>query len=194
VIDARNVVARSGTGQCWRTGYWSPAAASTAMAGQFPVGCECDSDIVAKDKCVAPVAAAKPAPAPAPKPTADKIKLAADALFDFDKATLKPEGRAKLDDLAAKSKQLKLEVILAVGHTDRLGSDAYNQKLSERRAAAVKTYLVSKGVEANRVYTEGKGEKQPVTGNKCDNIKNRKALIECLQPDRRVEVEVIGSK
>ena len=194
VIDARNVVARSGTGLCWRTGYWSPAAASTATAGQFPVGCECDSDIVAKDKCVAPVAAAKPAPAPAPKPTADKIKLAADALFDFDKATLKPEGRAKLDDLAAKSKQLKLEVILAVGHTDRLGSDAYNQKLSERRAAAVKTYLVSKGVEANRVYTEGKGEKQPVTGNKCDNIKNRKALIECLQPDRRVEVEVIGSK
>ncbi|WP_341649735.1 OmpA family protein [Thauera humireducens] len=195
VIDARNVVARSGTGLCWRTGYWSPAAASTAMAGQFPVGCECDSDIVAKDKCVAPVAAAKPAPAPAPKPTADKIKLAADALFDFDKATLKPEGRAKLDDLAAKSKQLKLEVILAVGHTDRLGSDAYNQKLSERRAAAVKTYLVSKGVEANRAtYTEGKGEKQPVTGNKCDNVKNRKALIECLQPDRRVEVEVIGSK
>ena len=194
VIDARNVVARSGTGLCWRTGYWSPAAASTAMAGQFPVGCECDSDIVAKDKCVAPVAAAKPAPAPAPKPTADKIKLAADALFDFDKATLKPEGRAKLDDLAAKSKQLKLEVILAVGHTDRLGSDAYNQKLSERRAAAVKTYLVSKGVEANRVYTEGKGEKQPVTGNKCDNSKNRKALIEGLQPDRRVEVEVIGSK
>ncbi|ENO90044.1 OmpA family protein [Thauera linaloolentis] len=195
VIDARNVVARSGAGLCWRTGYWSPAAASTTLAGQFPVGCECDSDIVAKDKCVAPVAAAPaPAPAPAPKPSAEKIKLAADTLFDFDKATLKPEGRATLDDLAAKSKQLKLEVILAVGHTDRLGSDAYNQALSERRAAAVKTYLVSKGVEANRIYTEGKGEKQPVTGNKCDNIKNRKALIECLQPDRRVDVEVIGSK
>ncbi|ATE62610.1 OmpA family protein [Thauera sinica] len=196
VIDARNVVARSGTGLCWRTGYWSPAAASTAMAGQFPAGCECDGDIVPKDKCVAPVAAAAApaAPAAAPRPTADKIKLSADALFDFDKAVLKPEGRAKLDDLAAQSKQVKLEVILAVGHTDRLGSDAYNQKLSERRAAAVKTYLVSKGVEANRVYTEGKGEKQPVTGAKCDKIKNRKALIECLQPDRRVEVEVIGSK
>jgi OmpA-OmpF porin, OOP family len=192
VIDGRNVVARSGTGLCWRTGYWSPAAASTAMAGQFPAGCECDGDIVPKDKCVAPVAAAPVAAAP--KPTADKIKLSADALFDFDKAVLKPEGRAKLDDLAAKSKQVKLEVILAVGHTDRLGSDAYNQKLSERRAAAVKTYLVSKGVEANRVYTEGKGEKQPVTGAKCDTVKNRKALIECLQPDRRVEVEVIGSK
>jgi len=85
-------------------------------------------------------------------------------------------------------------VILAVGHTDRLGSDAYNQKLSERRAAAVKTYLVSKGVEANRIYTEGKGKKQPVTGTTCDNVKGRTALIACLQPDRRVEVEVIGSK
>ena len=193
VIDARNVVARSGAGLCWRTGYWSPAAASTAMAGQFPAGCECDADIVPKEKCVAPVAAVTPA-APAPKPSADKIKLAADTLFDFDKATLKAEGRAKLDELAVKSKQLKLEVILAVGHTDRIGSDAYNQKLSERRAAAVKTYLVSKGVEANRVYTEGKGKKQPVTGTTCNTVKNRKALIDCLQPDRRVEVEVIGSK
>ncbi|ANQ85778.1 OmpA family protein [Azoarcus olearius] len=196
VIDARNAVARSGTGLCWRTGYWSPAAASTAMAGEFPAGCECDGDIVPKEKCTAATAAAPAAPAPAggPAPLADKIKLSADTLFDFDKAVLKPEGRTKLDDLAAKAKGIKLEVILAVGHTDRLGSDSYNQKLSERRAAAVKTYLVSKGVEANRVYTEGKGEKQPVTGNKCDSVKNRKALIECLQPDRRVEVEVIGSK
>ena len=185
VIDARNVVARSGAGLCWRTGYWSPAAASTAMAGQFPAGCECDADIVAKDKCVAPVAAAKPAPAPAPKPSADKIKLAADTLFDFDKATLKAEGRAKLDELAVKSKQLKLEVILAVGHTDRIGSDAYNQKLSERRAAAVKTYLVSKGVEANRVYTEGKGKSQPIADNRtaAGRAKNR-----------RVEIEVVGTR
>ena len=194
VIDARNVVARSGAGLCWRTGYWSPAAASTAMAGQFPAGCECDSDIVAKDKCVAPVAAVAPAAAPAPKPSADKIKLAADALFDFDKAVLKPEGKTKLNELAAQAKALKLEVILAVGHTDRIGSATYNQRLSERRAAAVKTYLVSQGVDANRVYTEGKGETQPVTGNKCDNVRGRAAQISCLQPDRRVEVEVIGSK
>ena len=185
VIDARNVVARSGTGLCWRTGYWSPAAASTAMAGQFPAGCECDGDIVPKDKCVAPVAAAPAAAAAAPKPTADKVKLSADALFDFDKAVLKPEGKAKLDDLAAKSKQVKLEVILAVGHTDRLGSDAYNQKLSERRAAAVKTYLVSKGVEANRVYTEGKGEKQPVASNKTKDGRAK---------NRRVEIEVVGTR
>ncbi len=106
VIDARNVVARSGTGLCWRTGYWSPAAASTAMAGNFPVGCACDSDIVPADRSTTPVAAA----APAPKPTADKVKLAADALFDFDKAVLKPEGKTKLNELAAQAKALKLEV------------------------------------------------------------------------------------
>ena len=190
VIDARNVVARSGTGLCWRTGYWSPAAASSTLAGEFPVGCACDSDIVPADKCTAPVAAA----APAPKPTADKVKLSADTLFDFDKAVLKPEGQAKLNQLAAQAKSLKLVVILAVGHTDRIGSAAYNQRLSERRAAAVKTYLVSQGVDANRVYTEGKGETQPVTGNKCDSVRGRAAQIACLQPDRRVEVEVIGSK
>ncbi|MBT0961933.1 OmpA family protein [Denitromonas iodatirespirans] len=194
VIDGRNVVATSGAGLCWRTGYWSPAAASSVLAGEFPVGCSCDSDIVPKDKCAAPMAVAKPmaAPAPAPKPSAEKVKLAADTLFDFDKAVLKPEGMAKLDKLAAEAGALKLEVILAVGHTDRLGSASYNQKLSEKRAAAVKQYLVSKGVEANRVYTEGKGESQPVT--KGCNQKSRKALIECLQPDRRVEIEVIGSK
>lgn len=194
VIDARNVVARSGTGLCWRTGYWSPAAAASAMAGEFPAGCECDSDIVPKDKCTPPAPAPAPAAAPAPRPTAEKVKLSADTLFDFDKAVLKPEGKARLDELAAQAKGLKLEVILAVGHTDRIGSDAYNQRLSERRAAAVKAYLIEKGIEANRIYTEGKGERQPVTGNKCDGVKNRATLISCLQPDRRVEVEVIGTK
>jgi OOP family OmpA-OmpF porin len=196
VIDARNVVARSGTGLCWRTGFWSPAAAATALAGEFPVGCECDGDIVPQDKCTTAAAPAGQAPAAAPvvRPTADKIKLSADALFDFDKAVLKPEGKSRLDELAAQAKGLKLEVILAVGHTDRIGSDDYNQRLSERRAAAVKTYLVEKGIEANRVYTEGKGERQPVTGTSCDNVKGRAALIDCLQPDRRVEVEVIGTK
>ena len=189
-IDGRGEVVMDPFGLCWRTGYWSPAAASTALAGDLPVGCACDKDIVPADKCTVKAAAA----APAPKPTADKVKLSADALFDFDKAVLKAEGKAKLDQLAAQAKSLKLEVILAVGHTDRLGSNAYNQRLSERRAAAVKTYLVSKGVDANRVYTEGKGETQPVTGNKCDKVGGRAAQISCLQPDRRVEVEVIGSK
>ena len=109
-------------------------------------------------------------------------------------ATLRPAGKAKLDELVSKAQAIKLEVILAVGHTDRIGGDAYNQKLSEKRAAAVKEYLVSKGIEANRVYTEGKGEKQPVTGDKCKGNTKSKALIDCLQPDRRVDIEVIGTK
>ena len=144
-----------------------------------------------KEVCEPKVA---PAPVAAPKPSGEKITIAADALFDFDKATLRPEGKAKLDELVAKSKAIKLEVILVVGHTDRIGSDSYNQKLSERRAAAVKSYLVSKGIEANRVYTEGKGEKQPVTGDKCKGNKATKELKACLQPDRRADIEIIGTK
>ncbi|HRD92982.1 MAG TPA: OmpA family protein [Accumulibacter sp.] len=189
VIDSRGEVAKSGFGLCWRTGFWTPAAAA-----KDPAGCECDKDLLPKEVCEPKMAAAPAAPAAGPKPSGDKITVAADALFDFDKATLRPMGKAKLDEIVAMSKQIKLEVIIAVGHTDRLGSDAYNQKLSERRAASVKAYLVSKGVEANRVYTEGKGEKQPVTKpGQCAGPKSKK-VIECLQPDRRVDIELIGTK
>lgn len=185
VIDQRGDVAKSGTGLCWRTGYWTPAMAIA----------ECDPDLAPKAAAPAAPAAAPAAAAVAPKPAAQKVTLAADALFDFDKAVLRPEGKAKLDKLVDDMKAIKLEVIIAVGHADRLGKDAYNQKLSERRAAAVKDYLVSKGVEANRVYAEGKGEKQPVTGGKCGTSEKRtKQLIDCLQPDRRVDIEVIGTK
>jgi OOP family OmpA-OmpF porin len=117
---------------------------------------------------------------------------------DFDKAVLKPEGQAKLDDLVAKLKGVALEVIIAIGQTDRIGGDAYNQKLSVRRAEAIKAYLVSKGIEPSRIYTEGKGKTQPV--KQCPNpgpkseIKNRTQLIACLQPNRRVEVEVVGTQ
>jgi OOP family OmpA-OmpF porin len=119
-------------------------------------------------------------------------------LFDFDKADLKAEGRSKLDDLAGKVKGVNLEVVIAIGHADRIGSTAYNQRLSVRRAEAIKSYLVSRGVEANRVYTEGKGESSPVTGDKCKNMgrdhRSNKKLVECLAPDRRTEIEVIGTK
>ena len=185
VIDQRDVVALSGFGLCWRTGYWTPAAAA-----KDPAGCQCDKDLLPKEVCEPPA----PPAAAAPKPTGEKITVAADALFDFDKATLRPEGKAKLDELVSKAGAIKLEVILVVGHTDRIGSAAYNQKLSERRAAAVKTYLVSKGIEANRVYTEGKGKTQPVTGDKCKGNAKTKALIQCLQPDRRADIEIIGTK
>ena len=189
VIDARNVVARSGFDLCWRTGYWTPAAAA-----KDPAGCQCDKDLVPVDVCNPKPAAAVGAAAAGPKPAGEKITVAADALFDFNKATLRTEGKAKLDELVGKAKAIKLEVILVVGHTDRIGGDAYNQKLSEKRAAAVKEYLVAKGIEANRVYTEGKGEKQPVTGDKCKGESKSKALIDCLQPDRRADIEIIGTK
>ena len=187
VIDQRGEVATSGAGLCWRTSFWTPAAAA-----KDPAGCKCDKDLLPKEVCE-PKAAA---PAAAPKAAAfgEKVTIAADALFDFNKATLRPEGKAKLDELAAKAKAVKLEVVLAVGHTDRIGSDAYNQKLSEKRAASVKDYLVAKGIPANRVYTEGKGSKQPVTKpDQCKGAKSAK-VISCLQPDRRVDIEIIGTK
>jgi len=138
LIDQRDVVAKSNFGLCWRTNYWTPAAAAADKAG-----CECDKDLLPKETCE-PKMAAAPAPAAAApaaagvKPSGEKITVAADALFDFNKAVLRPAGKAKLDELVAKAKAINLEVILAVGHTDRIGGDAYNQKLSEKRAAAVK--------------------------------------------------------
>ena len=132
-----------------------------------------------------PAPAPPPAPAPAAKPAAQKVTYAADTFFDFDKYVIKPEGKAKLDDLVGKTKGIALEVIIAVGHTDSIGTEAYNQGLSERRANAVKDYLVSKGIEKNRVYTEGKGEKQPIASN---------STAEGRAKNRRTEIEVVGTR
>ena len=191
VIDQRGEVVVSGTGLCWRTGFWTPAAAA-----KDPAGCKCDKDLLPKEVCEPAVARPAPGAAQPPpsKPAADKITVAADALFDFDKATLRPEGKAKLDEVVSKSKAIQLELITATGHTDRFGSDAYNQRLSEKRAAAVKAYLVSKGIASNLVITAGKGKTQPVTKpDQCPGPKNKKTIA-CLQPDRRVDIEVIGNK
>ena len=175
---------KNGTNElCWRDANWTPATAAAV----------CDGAIAPKVAVVVPPPAAAPAPAPAvvappaplPPTVATKVTYAADAFFDFNKSVIKPEGKAKLDDLIGKIKDINLEVIIAVGHTDAVGSDAYNQKLSVRRSESVKAYLVSKGIEKNRVYTEGKGEKQPVADNKT---------AEGRAKNRRVEIEVVGTR
>src|SRR5205085_791759 len=152
-------------GAVTRTSAWALAAAIALAAGCATQ--EAPKPAPAPEPKPAPAPAPAPAPtppppAPKPKPVAEKVTFATDVLFDFDKSVVKPEGKAKLDDLAAKIRGVNLEVVIAIGHTDSIGSDAYNQQLSVRRAESVKAYLVSKGIEANRVYTEGKGEKQPV--------------------------------
>ncbi|MFZ6657359.1 outer membrane protein OmpA [Undibacterium sp. TJN19] len=181
VQDGRGVIARDPFGLCWRTGYWTPA---DAVPG-------CDAPLVQPVPPAPPappapeVKPAPPAPVAPPAPTSEKVTFAADAFFDFDKAVLKPEAKVKLDDMASKLKSINLEVVIAVGHTDSVGTEEYNQKLSIRRAEAVKAYLVSKGIEANRVYTEGKGKKQPVADNKTADGRAK---------NRRVEIEVVGTR
>jgi OOP family OmpA-OmpF porin len=129
--------------------------------------------------------APQPMPAPAPVPVSEKVSFAAEALFDFDKSVVKADGAAALDDLLAKLAGMNTEVMVTVGHTDSVGSDAYNQRLSLRRAEAVKAYIVSKGIDASRVYTEGKGESQPIADNKT---------AEGRAKNRRVTVEVVGTR
>ena len=161
-VNSTGIVWKNGTNElCWRNANWTPA---TAAQG-------CDGAIAAAP-AASPIAAAK-------------VTLNADALFDFDKSVLKPAAQASLDSLAGKVKSLTLEVIVAVGHTDSVGTDAYNQKLSIRRAEAVKKHLVSQGIEAKRIYVEGKGESQPVADNKT---------AEGRAKNRRVQIEAIGTR
>jgi OOP family OmpA-OmpF porin len=159
---------RTAYGQCWRSGSWTPNMASEP----------------------APIAQAAPEPR---GPLLQKITLETDVLFGFDRAELRDEGRQKLDEIADGLKDAQVNEIVAIGHTDRIGSESYNAKLSERRAGAVKEYLVQKGVSQERIVVEGQGEQSPVTGGDCSKVKGQK-LIQCFQPDRRVEIEVFGTR
>jgi OOP family OmpA-OmpF porin len=184
-------VVTSAAGVCVKTSFWRP---SDAVA-------PCDAVASASVPAPTPVVAAPPPPAPAPQalapaapaPVIEKVSLESDVLFEFDKAQLRPEGQQKLDELADRIKDARVESIVAVGHADRIGPAQYNEKLSAERAQSVKQYLAQKGIEEQRVTSEGRGEAQPVTGDQCKGVKGSK-LISCLQPDRRVEIEVRGTR
>lgn len=168
-VNATGTPWRNGDGTlCWRDAAWTPA---TAAKG-------CDGFLEPKK------AAAAAKPAAKPKVTQTKITLQADTLYDFDKATLKPEGKATLDKVAADLKKIRLEVVIAVGNTDSVGSDAYNMALGQRRAQSVKAYLISKGVDGGRIYTESKGKSNPVATN---------ATAEGRAKNRRTDIEVVGT-
>ena len=189
---------KNGTNElCWRDAGWTPATAAENCDGAIKPAAKpapAPAPRVAPPPppapaVVAPAPVAKPAPPPAPRPppapVKEKVTFAADAFFDTGKSVLKPDAQAKLADLVGKTKAVDLEVIIAVGHTDTVGSAAANQKLSIARAEAVKKFLTGKGVETNRVYTEGKGSSQPVADNKTNEGRAK---------NRRVEVEVVGTR
>lgn len=194
VTDGPNsTVVTNPFGLCWKTGDWNPDKAVAP----------CDAVPVAAVPAPAPQAAA-PTPPPAPvaaapqRPVIEKVTLNSDVLFDFNKATLKEEGKGKLDELADRIRDARVDEVDAAGHADRIGSDQYNQRLSEARAQAVREYLAQKGIPSEKIRAEGKGESEPVTGDSCarmgpEKASNRK-LVQCLQPDRRVEIEVLGSR
>ena len=179
-VSGTGQVITSGSGLCWRSGSWTPATAAS----------ECDGALQPK-KEPARVVVTMPAPkveTPAPvkqAPVAVKASYNTDTFFDFDKSVIKPAGKQALDELIVKLKGVNIEVIIVVGHTDSVGTDAYNMKLGARRAEAVKAYLISKGVDKNRVYTESKGKRQPIADNKTKEGRAK---------NRRVVVEVVGTK
>jgi OOP family OmpA-OmpF porin len=174
VGDSNGMVVTDSSGNCVRTSSWTPALATEA----------CDASLVSK-KAAAPapapaIAEPAPAPKPAPQPVTEKVTLKAGALFDVNKADLKPAGKSELDALAAKLKDAQIEQITVTGHTDSSGSKQLNQSLSENRAEAVKAYLVSKGLDGSRIDTKGAGDTQPVASNNtaAGRAQNRRVEID----------------
>lgn len=190
--DGRVVL--SGFGECVRSGQWvlanSVDPCDQIASVSVPVPVVAYQERPAPPPPVAVAAVAQPEP---PRMVIQKVSLSTDVLFDFNKAELKDAGKQKLDELASQIKDAKVEEIVVVGHADRIGSETYNEKLSEARAQSVKGYLAERGAKTNVITAQGKGEAAPVTGDQCKKMAGKK-LIECLQPDRRVEIEVLGSR
>ena len=175
-----------------------PSTALSAIALLAFAGCASTPETTSPAPTPAPAPAPQSLPVPPPAqraapaaPRPEKVTTASTVNYDFDRYVIRPDARRKLDDLVGKLRKVNLEVVIAVGHADRLGSDAYNMKLSVRRADSVKAYLASKGIAASRVYTEGKGKRQPVKD--CKGDAKTKELIACLEPNRRADVEAVGS-
>lgn len=173
--DQAGVIVRSGAGNlCWRTGFWTPASAVA----------ECDPDLTKKADVISP-APVYAATIPCEPPLEPKVSILETVFFDFNKSALKSAGMARLNDLLPKLDDIRLELIIANGHTDGIGSEAYNKNLSNRRAEAVKNFLIGKGVEPNRIYLEGHGKQEPVADN---------GSPEGRAKNRRVEINVVGTK
>ena len=195
VADTQNQIWTSPYGLCWKTTDWSPEKAAAPCDAVRRVEAPVPPPVA-----VAPPPAPAPAPTPlvvappAPPPVIEQISLSSDVLFEFNKAELRPAGQQKLDEIADRLKGASVQQIAAVGHADRIGSDDYNKQLSEKRADAVKQYLTQKGVEQTKVRSEGRGESEPVTKDQCKGNKPNAKLIACLQPDRRVDIEVRGER
>ncbi len=180
--DSQGAAVKDGQGACVVTsGQDLPecTGARPAPAAPKPAAPAAPAGPAAPSAPAAPAAPARPAPAS----VRQAVVIQADALFDFDKSVVRPDGKKSIDDALAKIRGVDLEMVIATGHTDSIGTDAYNQKLSERRAAAVKDYLVSKGVPSSKITTIGKGESQPVATNKTS---------EGRQKNRRVDIEFKG--
>lgn len=201
VLDGQGDFVRSGTpGQCWHDGQWTPAMAQApcdavlqpVAATPTPVAAPKAAPqppVVAAAPNAAPVAVPAPVSAPAPV-----LRYSADALFGFDKFSISADGKKVLDDASVTILDLKGDKVEVVGHADRIGSKAYNQKLSLQRADAVRDYLSTKGVPAEHMRTRGAGESEPVTTAGACAKGSSAQVIACLQPDRRVDIEVQGTK
>lgn len=199
IHDSNDQIVRSGAGECWHTHFGqAEGGGCNSMPGvktAVPAPVVAPTPVITSTLIPPPIQIEEPVAAPeSPVVSTKKITLDASELFDFGEPILRPSARAELDDFIEKLKDTNPKTITVIGHADRIGSAHYNQILSEQRAATVKAYLVRKGVSPDIVLTEGKGDTQPITKkDQCPSDKAPKT-IECLQPDRRVEIEMTGTK